>query len=164
MLVSCRCRLTSPFDGHFCLPKDFFICARALLSAGGVALAVPARSPFSRRPRARASRPESWSFVGCRGSLKKEESPPSGKATLRPAGGGARLCGGRSFALGRASAGDYLSFWVRGWFRSLRSLWGCKAARPRRPASATQAGGRAVLFAKIGGVGGWRAHGIKVLL
>lgn len=30
--------------------------ARALLSGGGVALAVPARSPFFRRPRARASR------------------------------------------------------------------------------------------------------------
>lgn len=31
------------------------LCARALLSVGGVALAVTARSPFIRRPRARAS-------------------------------------------------------------------------------------------------------------
>lgn len=63
--VSCRCRLTGPFDGLFCLPRDFFhLCARPVVSGGGrprrplprshPPLTLPARPPFSPPDRARA--------------------------------------------------------------------------------------------------------------
>ena len=48
--VSCRCRLSGPFVGFFCLPWVFLGCARPLLSPAGVVLAVrcPAHIPCSR--------------------------------------------------------------------------------------------------------------------
>lgn len=77
--VSCRCRLTGPFVGFFCLPLDFLGCARPLLSPAGVVLAVrcPApipcsRSrlgrPFSRRLGGAPSGQKVWGFVGAHGS------------------------------------------------------------------------------------------------
>lgn len=77
--VSCRCRLTGPFVGFFCLPWDFFGCACPLLSPAGVALALrcPAPFPCSRcglgRPFSRGlggtpSGQKVWGFVGAHGS------------------------------------------------------------------------------------------------
>ena len=99
--VSCRCRLTSPFVGFFCLPRDFFhLCARPVVAGGGrprrplprshPPLTLPARPPFSPPARARAYRPESLGFCGGAWLLKKRRSPPSMKRLRFGRAGGAR--------------------------------------------------------------------------